>query len=262
MTDIEIERLGPIARITLNRPERHNALDPEMIEGLHRALDELRADKSLRVLQMAGRGPSFCAGADIGWMRRMADYDPAENRADAERLAGLFEKLAHLPLPTIALVNGPAYGGGVGLVAACDFAVARPNAEFRLSEVSLGLIPAVISPYIVRAIGSRAANQLFLSGRKFDAAEAERLGLLSDVVKPAAFDRTGESLSLMLLRNGPEAMAAAKELVAFVADRPIDRTVIEGTIARIAARRASTEGKEGLSAFLEKRTPSWRNFGS
>ncbi|WP_374367079.1 enoyl-CoA hydratase-related protein [Dongia sp.] len=258
MSDITTDRDGAVIRVTIDRPERHNALDMHLIDGLHAALDAVAADKSARVLQLTGRGTSFCAGADINWMRRMADYAPAENLADAQRLAGLFEKLANLPLPTIAIVNGPAYGGGIGLVAASDFAIAVPNAEFVLSEVKLGLIPAVISPHIIRAIGGRMANRLFLSGRKFDAQEALKLGLLSDVIGDDEIDEHVNALTRQLLENAPEAMAAAKELVAFVADRPVDRHVIDGTIERIAKRRASAEGKEGLTAFLEKRNPAWR----
>jgi methylglutaconyl-CoA hydratase len=259
MTDLDIQRDGAVQRIILNRPERHNALDPALIDALHAALDAAAADATLRVLQLTGAGSSFCAGADIGWMRRMADYAPAENLADAQRLAGLFEKLANLPLPTIAIVNGPAYGGGIGLIAAADFAIAVPGADFVLSEVKLGLIPAVISPHIIRAIGGRAAKGLFLSGRKFAAQEARALGLLSDVIGDDEIDEHVNTLTRHLLENAPQAMAAAKELVAFVADRPVDRAVIDGTIARIAQRRASAEGKEGLTAFLEKRRPTWRS---
>lgn len=258
MSEIETLRSGDVVRLVINRPERHNALDPKLIDGLHAALDAVIADGSVRVLQLTGRGASFCAGADINWMRRMADYAPAENLADAQRLAGLFEKLANLPLPTIAIVNGPAYGGGIGLIAAADFAIAVPGAEFVLSEVKLGLIPAVISPHIIRAIGGRAANRLFLSGRKFDSQEAWTMGLLSDVIGDDEIDQHVDALTRQLLENAPEAMAAVKELVAFVADRPVDRAVIDGTIERIARRRASAEGKEGLTAFLEKRRPGWR----
>ncbi|MBI2254791.1 MAG: enoyl-CoA hydratase/isomerase family protein [Proteobacteria bacterium] len=258
MTDIEFERAGRIARIIINRPERHNALDIAMIDAFHDALDKVAADKSARVLEIRARGASFCAGADINWMRRMSEYDAASNIADAKRLAGLFEKIAFLPLPTIVAVNGPAYGGGIGIVAACDFAIAVPRADFVLSEVKLGLIPAVISPHIIRAIGPHAAKRLFLSGRKFDAAEAERLGLLAQVVASEELDAAVDALSRQLLDNAPEAMAAAKELVQFVASKPLGREVIDGTADRIAARRASVEGKEGLTAFLEKRIPAWR----
>ena len=258
MTDIELDISGRVAAITINRPDRHNALDIAMIDAFHDALDRLTAEKGVRVLQIRARGTSFCAGADINWMRRMAEYDAASNIADARRLAGLFEKIAFLPLPTICAVNGPAYGGGIGIVSACDFALAVPNADFVLSEVKLGLIPAVISPHIIRAIGPHAAKRLFLSGRKFDAAEAERLGLLAEVVPAPELEGAVAALTKQLLENAPEAMAAAKELVQFVASKPLGREVIDGTAERIAARRASAEGKEGLTAFLEKRTPAWR----
>jgi methylglutaconyl-CoA hydratase len=234
MTDIVLEKSGNLAKLVINRPERHNALDIAMIDEFHGALDQVAGNKEIRVLQIRARGTSFCAGADINWMRRMAEYD------------------------AIAVVNGPAYGGGGGIIAACDFALAVPAAEFVLSEVKLGLIPAVISPHIIRAIGAHAAKRLFLTGAKFDAAEAERLGLLSAVLPPADLDAAVDKLTKQLLENAPEAMAEAKELVQFVASRPLGREVIDGTADRIAKRRASAEGKEGLSAFLEKRTPAWR----
>lgn len=258
MTDIDLEKSGRVAGIVINRPERHNALDIAMIDEFHGALDQVAADRNIRVLQIRARGTSFCAGADINWMRRMAEYDAASNIADAQRLAGLFEKIAFMAVPTIAVVNGPAYGGGIGIVAACDFAVAAPNAEFVLSEVKLGLIPAVISPHIIRAIGANAAKRLFLTGAKFNAVEAERLGLLSAVHPAADLDGAVAALTGQLLENAPEAMAEAKELVQFVASRPLGREVIDGTAERIARRRASAEGKEGLTAFLEKRMPAWR----
>lgn len=258
MTDIELEKSGRLAQIIINRPERHNALDIAMIDEFHGALDQVSADRNIRVLQIRARGASFCAGADINWMRRMAEYNMADNVADAKRLAGLFEKVSLMTMPTIAVVNGPAYGGGIGIVAACDFAVAAPTAEFVLSEVKLGLIPAVISPHIIRAIGAHAAKRLFLTGAKFGAVEAERLGLLSSVHPADELDAAVDALTKLMLENAPEAMAEAKELVQFVAARPLGREVIDGTVDRIAKRRASAEGKEGLTAFLEKRTPSWR----
>lgn len=258
MTDIVLEKSGNLAKLVINRPERHNALDIAMIDEFHGALDQVAGNKEIRVLQIRARGTSFCAGADINWMRRMAEYDSASNIADAKRLAGLFEKIAFLPIPTIAVVNGPAYGGGIGIVAACDFAIAVPSAEFVLSEVKLGLIPAVISPHIVRAIGPHAAKRLFLTGAKFSALDAERLGLLSAVHPAEELDAAIDNLTRQLLENAPQAMAEAKELVQFVASRPLGREVIDGTADRIAKRRASAEGKEGLSAFLEKRTPAWR----
>lgn len=258
MTDIEYSVTGRVADIVINRPERHNALDSTLIDGLRAALDRAGGDASVRVLRLGARGTSFCAGADINWMRRMAEYDGAANLADAARLAGLFEKIAFLPVPTIAVVNGPAYGGGIGLIAACDFALGAAEAEFVLSEVKLGLIPAVISPHIIRAIGPRSAKRLFLSGAKFSAAEALELGLLTAVMPAGELDAAARVLTAQLLENAPGAMAAAKELVRFVADRPLGREVIDGTVERIAARRASAEGREGLTAFLEKRRPAWR----
>lgn len=258
MADIDLEITSRFARIIINRPDRHNALDITMIDAFHGALDKVMENKSIRVLEIRARGVSFCAGADINWMRRMAEYDQASNIADAKRLASLFEKIAFLPIPTIVAVNGPVYGGGIGIVAASDFAIGVAKADFALSEVKLGLIPAVISPYIIQAIGSHSAKRLFLYGGKFDAPEAQRLGLLTQIVAPEDLDKTVNTLTGQLLENAPEAMAGVKELVQFVGSRPLSREVIDGTSERIAARRASNEGKEGLAAFLEKRTPAWR----
>lgn len=246
------------ATVTLNRPERHNAFDDVLISRLTAALKDLDDDPDVRVVILAAAGKSFSAGADLNWMGRMADYSREQNLADAEGLAELMRTLDTLAKPTIALVNGAAYGGGVGLVACCDMAIATKNATFSLSEVKLGLMPAVISPYVVAAIGSRAARRYFLSAEPFGSDEAHRLGLIHVVVADdrelaAAADR----MVTRLLANGPGAMAAAKNLIAAVAGRHVDDALIADTAGRIADQRASREGREGVAAFLEKRKPAW-----
>ena len=246
-----------IATLTMNRPEIHNAFDDTLIVALTQELKRLEADASVRVLVLRASGKSFSAGADLGWMRRMADYSREENLADALALASLMQTLNTLKKPTVALVQGAAYGGGVGLVACCDIALANRRATFCLSEVKLGLIPAVISPYVVEAIGARAARRYFQSAEVFDAAEAHRLGLVHEVVAAEELEVAAERLVGALLNNGPCAMVAAKELVARVCSGPIDESMIRDTAGRIAGTRASAEGKDGLSAFLEKRKPMW-----
>jgi len=245
------------ATLTLNRPELHNAFDDQLIADLAAELKRLGSDPRVRMVVLGANGRSFSAGADLGWMRRMADYTREENLADAMALAELLHLLASLPKPTIALVQGAAFGGGVGLVSACDIVLATPNASFCLSEVKLGLIPATISPYVIDAIGARAARRYFLSAERFDAERARQLGLVHEIVPAEDLDERLERLTGQLLGNGPEAMAAAKRLVADVAGRPVDRALLEDTAERIAVIRASDEGKEGLAAFLEKRTPNW-----
>lgn len=245
------------ATLTLNRPELHNTFDDALIAELTTALRELEANPEVRVVILAANGKSFSAGADLNWMRRMADYSDAENLADSRALAELMATLNHLAKPTIALVQGAAYGGGVGLVACCDIAIATPRASFCLSEVKLGLIPAVISPYVVAAIGERAARRYCLTAERFDATEALRLGLVNEIVEEEALRGTAARFCTALLENGPAAISAAKELVFQVARQPLGAELREATARRIASIRASQEGREGLSAFLAKRKPSW-----
>jgi methylglutaconyl-CoA hydratase len=245
------------ATLTMNRPELHNAFDDALVAQLTARLRELEADPRVRVVILAGSGRSFCAGADLSWMRRMADYTPEQNLDDALALAELMRTLNGLAKPTLALVQGGAYGGGVGLVACCDLALASHRASFCLSEVKLGLIPAVISPYVVQAIGPRAARRYFQSAETFDAHEAHRLGLVHEVVAEEELHAAADRLSGAFLKNGPAAMAAAKELVFRVSQGPIDEAMIRDTARRIALTRASAEGREGLTAFLQKRRPSW-----
>jgi len=246
-----------VATLSLNRPEIHNAFDDALIAELTAELNRLEAEPALRVIVLAANGKSFSAGADLNWMRRMAGYTAEENYRDALALTALMRTLNDLRKPTIARVQGAAFGGGVGLVACCDIAIAADAAKFSLSEVRLGLIPAAISPYVIAAIGARAARRYFLTGERFDAQEAFRLGLVHEVCSGDALDARVEALVTALLECGPGAVLAAKHLVSAVAHRPIDRALNDDTARRIATIRASEEGKEGVAAFLEKRKPRW-----
>ncbi len=245
------------ATVTLDRSELHNAFDDTLIAALTGTFEALGRDDRVRVVVLAARGKSFSAGADLRWMRRMAAYSREENLVDAQALAALMRTLDELPKPTVAVVQGPAYGGGVGLVACCDVALASPGATFCLSEVKLGIIPAVISPYFVAAIGPRAARRYTLTAETFDAAEAHRLGLVHEVVEQEALWPAADRIVDALLRNGPRALAAAKALVSRVSRAPLDDALVAHTAERIATIRASDEGREGLGAFLEKRAPAW-----
>ena len=249
---------GAVATVTLNRPDVHNAFDEEMIADLCDTFIALAKPDGVRVVVLKAEGKSFSAGGDLGWMQRAAGYTQKQNVADARNLGAMLHALHSLPKPTIALVQGAAYGGGVGLVAACDVAIGVERAKFCLSEVKLGLIPSVISPYVLAAMGSRAARRYFLTAEVFGAAEAHRIGLLHEVVADdAALAEKANTLITTLLQNGPEAVAAAKNLIFAMENRPIGDEVVEETAHIIAARRASAEGKEGIKAFLEKRKPTW-----
>lgn len=255
---IETDSRG-VATLTLNRPEVHNAFDDRLIAALTQELKRLEADPTVRVVVIAAVGQSFCAGGDLNWMRRSANYTEQENFEDALALSGLMETIYQLNKPTIARVQGPAYGGGVGVVVCCDIAIASTAASFTLSEVRLGIIPGAISPFVIAAIGPRQATRYFMSAERIDAEEARRIGLVHEVVPPEQLDARIEALLQEMARNAPGAMVRAKRLVRDVAGRPIDRTIIEATARRIAEARASEEGREGLSAFLEKRRPAWRS---
>lgn len=246
-----------VATLTINRPQVHNAFDDELIVRLLHTLEAVEADPGVRLLILRAEGKNFSAGADLNWMRRMADYSPEENLADAEQLARLMERLNHLNKPTIARVQGLAFGGGVGLVACCDMAVAADNAGFALSETRLGLIPAVISPYVIAAIGERAARRYMLTAERFDAAEAQRIGLVHEAVPEDVLDEALERLVSSLLLCGPNALSAAKSLIFAVSRKPTTDTVRRDTAERITRVRASDEGREGVSAFLQKRPPAW-----
>lgn len=246
-----------IATLTLNRPERHNAFDDALIATLTASLRELEADPAVHVVVLAASGKSFSAGADLNWMQRMAAYTHDENYRDALALAELMATLDGLAKPTVARVQGAAYGGGVGLVACCDIVIAAETARFCLSEVRLGLIPGAISPYVVKAMGEQQARRYFVTAEVFDAREARRIGLVHEVVAADELDARLETLLTGLAQNGPIAMAASKELARFVGRGPVDRGMIEETARRIAAVRVSDEGRDGIAAFLEKRKPGW-----
>jgi methylglutaconyl-CoA hydratase len=251
-----------VATLTLNRPENHNAFDEQMIDDLACKLEGIAGDEDIRAVILSSRGRTFSAGADIGWMRRAAEFDEEENLADAGRLADMLYALYTLPQPTVALVQGPAYGGGIGLVAACDIALAVKSAQFSFTEVNLGLIPAVVSPYVIAAIGERQTRRLFLSGERFDAHVAYEIGLVHALVHDtgelqAACDRYVRGF----VDAGQGALAAAKDLIAHVARRPIDRDVVDGTVRRIAAQRATDEAKARLTAFLDARDESGAALG-
>ncbi|MDA0785991.1 MAG: enoyl-CoA hydratase/isomerase family protein [Proteobacteria bacterium] len=255
---IRLDVSGGVGRITMARPEKHNAFDDGLIADLSAAFEAAGRDDAVRVVVLEGEGKSFSAGADLGWMQRMADYSDAENLADARKLAGMMRALNELPRPTIARVQGAAFGGGVGLVAACDIALASQAANFCLSEARLGLIPSVISPYVVEAIGARAARRYFQTAERFDAETAHVLGLVHEVVPRERLDGRLEELIGVLLDNGPAAMAASKDLIRRVASGPVDDAMVEDTAQRIADIRATDEGREGVKAFLEKRRPNWQ----
>ena len=256
--NIVVERKAGVGRITLNRPEVRNAFDDALIAALANAFAELDADGSVRAVVLAGNGPAFCAGADLSWMKRMAGYSQEENVRDARALADMLSTLDGMDKPTIARVHGPAFAGGTGLIAACDIAVGTPQAKICFSEAKLGLSPATITLYVLRAIGARAARRYFLTAEVFGAEEALRIGLLSALVPAAELDALIAQLLEHLLAGGAAAHARIKGLVRDVADRPVDDALKADTARRIAEIRASPEGREGIAAFLEKRKPSWK----
>lgn len=253
---LEIDNRG-VACLTLNRPEVHNAFDDVLIGNLIDVLKKLEDNPDVRVVVLAANGKNFSAGADLNWMARTADYTVEENLADARQLADLMRKLNVLSKPTVALVQGVAFGGGVGLSSACDIVIATEQARFCLSEAKLGLIASVISPYVRAAIGESYARRYTLSAEVFDALEAKRIGLVHEVVAADNLQEKGEQVVAQLLKNSPAAMAGVKDLLFYQSGRCVDDDLIEETAVRIANVRASSEGKEGVSAFLEKRPPSW-----
>jgi methylglutaconyl-CoA hydratase len=254
---LEVSTSDAIGIVTLNRPDVHNAFNETLIAELTAALTALDADAGVRVVVLAGAGKSFCAGADLNWMKKMAAYGAAENLADAQALALMLRTLYGLSKPTVARIHGAAYGGGVGLAACCDIAIAAAEATFALSEAKLGLIPATISPYVIEAIGARQARRYFLTAERFAAAEAFRIGLVHDIVPGGSLDERVNAMLGALLLAGPAAQLECKALIRGVAHRSIDADVIGGTAEHIAKVRASPEGKEGVAAFLAKRAPDW-----
>ena len=248
-----------VATVTLNRPELRNAFNEGAIAELALAFDELGRNELVRAIVLAANGPAFCAGADLNWMKKMAGYSHDENHADALRLADMLRTIYLCPKPTVAKVQGDCYAGGMGLVAACDVVVAAEGVNFCLSEVKLGLIPATISPYVIKAMGEQAARRYFITAERFDAAAAQRLGFAHEVVPMEALDTTVAGIVKALVSNSPHAVAQAKTLVREIVGQPVTDALLDDTARRIAEIRASSEGREGVSSFLEKRKPSWLN---
>lgn len=260
MTDyehLEIEQRGAIRWIWLNRPEVRNAFNEALIADIAQAFADVEASPETRAVVVAGRGPAFCAGADLTWMRSMAGFGHAENHADALKLARMFNAVHSCSKPVIARVHGDAFGGGVGLVASCDIVVALEEVNFVLSEVRLGLVAATISPHVVRAMGARQAARYMLTAEKFGAARAHDLGLVNEIAKAATLDSAIGSLCISLLAGSPAAQAATKKLLADVIEAPLDDVLLAATAKCIADARVSPEGREGVAAFLDKRQPGW-----
>ena len=257
MTTLTIDIDSHVARITLRRPEVRNAFNDEVIAQLKSAFEEVGQRGDVRAVVLAAEGPAFCAGADLNWMRRMADYTREQNLADAAALAAMLQTIYKCPKPTLARVQGDAFAGGIGLVAACDIAISVDSATFCLSEVKLGLIPATISPYVIRAMGARAAHRYCLTAERFSAAQARDMGLVHEVVSADSLDETVQSLTGALCSAGPEAVTACKKLLHDVAYRDIDAQLLSETVQGIADIRASAEGREGVQSFLQKRKPGW-----
>jgi methylglutaconyl-CoA hydratase len=255
---IEVHASNGVSVLWLNRPEVRNAFNETMIGEITSALDALDKDESVRVVAIAARGPAFCAGGDLAWSRRMGAGDQAANRRDALKMSRMFHRLHSMKKPTLARVHGKAYAGALGLIAACDIAIASHDAEFCLSEVNVGLAAATIVPYLLRSMGERHTRRYVVSAEVFSAAEAYRIGLLHDITVPEELDATVDRLLGQLLRGGPAAQATAKRLIDEVSARPLTSDLVERTASEFAALRASREGQEGIGAFLEKREPEWR----
>jgi methylglutaconyl-CoA hydratase len=256
---LDIRRPSPhVAEVWLNRPEVRNAFNDGVIAELTAVFASLGADPQLRVVVLGGHGKAFCAGADLAWMREMADYSWEENRADAEKLAAMLWTIYSCPLPVVGRIQGDCYAGGVGLAAVCDMLVAADTVHFCLSEAKLGLLPGTVGPYVVRALGEQAARRYFVTAERFSAARARELGFVHEVVAADALDAKVAEIVAALTANGPAAVKACKQLVKDLADRPIDAALRADTARRIADIRASAEGKEGVQSFLNKRAPHWQ----
>ncbi len=254
---LKIEVAQLVGRITLNRPDVRNAFNNEVIAEITQAFTELGARGDVRCIVLAAEGTAFCAGADLNWMRAMADYSREENLADAAKLAEMLRVIYECPKPTVARVQGDVYAGGMGLVACCDIAVSVESAGFCLSEVKLGLIPATISPYVIRALGARASHRYFLTAERFSAQEALRIGFVHEVVSADQLDDKVSEITQAIVKNSPNAVKVCKKLVQDVAGEEIGQPLIAKTVQGIADIRSSAEGREGVSAFLGKRKPSW-----
>ena len=256
-TCLTVTTQGPVARVTLNRPEVRNAFNETLIAELTGSFNALGQRDDLRAIVLAAEGKAFCAGADLNWMQAMAGYSWDENHADASKLADMLWALYSCPVPVVARVQGDVYAGGVGLVACADIVVAVDTAGFCLSEAKLGLLPATIGPYVVKALGEQASRRYFVTAERFGAAEAQRLGLVHEVVAADALDAKVDELVAALAANGPAAVRACKQLVKDVAGREITAQLRDDTARRIADIRASSEGREGVQSFLAKRKPAW-----
>ena len=257
MNHLQLNVTDLVATVTLNRPEVRNAFNEALIAEITQTFQELGQRDDVRCIVLAANGTAFCAGADLNWMRSMADYTREQNLADAARLAAMMRTVYECPKPTIARIQGDVYAGGTGLVAACDMAVAVDTAHFCLSEVKLGLVPSTISPYVIRAMGARAAHRYFLTAERFSAAEALRIGFVHEVVAADTLDAKVAELSNALVNAGPEAVKLCKKLVQDVAGHDITPELVNMTVASIADVRVSAEGREGLQSFLQKRKPNW-----
>ena len=256
-TSLEIVQQQHLATIWLNRPDVRNAFDEHSIAELTCAFRALEQDRAVRVIVLAARGTAFSAGADLNWMKRVASYTEEQNRADAQALAEMLHTIYQSSKPTIARVHGDCYAGGNGLVAACDIAIAADSVTFCLTEVRLGLIPATIGPYVIRAMGERAAHRYFLTAERFDAAEAYRMGYVHQVVPADALDEAVTRMTHHLLAGSPHAIDESKRLIREIAGVTIDHDLIADTARRIGEVRVAPDGREGVAAFLEKRKPSW-----
>ncbi|MEX8508746.1 MAG: enoyl-CoA hydratase/isomerase family protein [Leptothrix ochracea] len=254
---LALEREGPVARVWLNRPDTRNAFNAELIHALDRCFAQLATEPELRVIVLGGRGKVFCAGADLGWMRDMATQGWDANHRDAQALAAMLWTIWSCPVPIIGRIHGDCFAGGLGLAAVCDVRVAAEGAQFCLSEARLGLLPATIAPYVVRAMGQSAAQRYMITAERFSAAQAARCGLVHEVVAPEQLDTHVQALIEGLRANGPAAVRACKQLVRDVAQAPLSPELRADTARRIADIRASAEGREGLHAFLDKRPPAW-----
>jgi methylglutaconyl-CoA hydratase len=257
MKHLQLHHERGVETVTLNRPDVRNAFNDEVIAELTAVFLELAKRDEVRCIVLAGNGPAFCAGADLNWMKRMATYTREENIEDASKLARMLEVIFHCPKPTIAKVQGDVYAGGTGLVAACDIAVSVDTAQYCLSEVKLGLIPATISPYVIRAMGTRASHRYFLTAERFGAAEAQRIGFVHEVVKAEALAAKTAEIAQALVNAGPQAVKACKKLLHDVAGQEIGAGLVRRTVEGIADIRASEEGREGIQSFLGKRKPNW-----
>jgi methylglutaconyl-CoA hydratase len=256
---LEVTVIDKVATVTLNRPDVRNAFNETTITELALAFDELGRNEVVRAIVLAANGPAFCAGGDLNWMKKMAGYSDAENLDDATKLADMLRAIYLCPKPVVAKIQGDCYAGGMGLAAACDIAVAAEEANFCLSEVKLGLIPATISPYVIKAMGESAARRYFLTAERFSAREAHRIGFVHEVVAVGALDASVDAIVKALVTNSPNAVRQAKVLVRDIAGKPVDDALLADSARRIAAIRASQEGREGVASFLEKRKPSWLN---